>query len=245
MITALFHAVAASARLALLVGAVVLGAQVQAQDVLQSREIHVTSDPYDFEATVLMRFPLPLVFGGVLPTSGEQTSRARAPFLQEKRQDGQVTYHVDQAAYEDDFDGFVDYLLKDYRFSVDGREIEPLLGALSLVPKKGAVMPPEGYAETLSLVDICTAFPGREAVADLEVVLLVYLPDTVPSDRLTIAVTAPEGVLSNTPGPVTTFTDHRGDALQSVVHVGFAPPAVVMDGVQDSGFWGWLWGASE
>ena len=160
-----------------------------------SREIHLINDPDWGEAEVILRFPMALVGGGVVSTG----------FLVTDTREGKPFTHIDQAAYEDDYSGFVAFLLRDYRFTVNGQEVTPELGTLSLVVTRGAVGLYPGLTPSLQLLNICTAFPGRENIHDLEVVFQLYLSGTSAADVIGIEVVGgPEG------RPVeTTVTDHR------------------------------------
>ncbi|MCV6592362.1 MAG: hypothetical protein OIF48_05375 [Silicimonas sp.] len=160
------------------------------------REIHLLEDENYGETVALMRFPLELTFAD---RTGPQ------PFLFRDESQQPPVRRLDQTAYEDDFDGFVAHLLKDLRFSVNGREIPPELGILSLVPVTGTDPLPPGLLTAKTLLGVCTAFPGRAEIRQIEVVMEIYLPDTRSSDPITITLDA---LPSET--PVTTrVRDHR------------------------------------
>ncbi len=145
---------------------------------------------------------------------------AGEPFLSTDTRDGYPYVHISQTAYEDNYSGFVAFLLKDARFTVNGQPVTPELGALSLVVTRGAVGLSPGLTTSLQLLTICTAFPGREPVEDLEVVFQLYLPDTTDKDVIGIGfATVPVGKVVET-----IVTDHRSGHPVAHRHTGAESP---------------------
>ncbi len=206
-----------------------------------SREIHVLEETDFGEPMVMMRFPLTLAFASALADRTSPAEPVEAPFLAVKMVDGVPLYYFDQPAYENDFDGFLAYLLKDYRFIAGGREIEPELGILSMVSVRDAIAPPPGLESLLMLLELCTGSHDADRVANLDVMLLLYLPDVPLDATLTIEVTTPPVA---TP-PAMTFdthvTDHRVSPPVLVTHEGLVPPPVVLDGRRWQALPHWLW----
>ncbi len=195
----------------------------------KTREIHVLTEPDWNEAEVILRFPLTMSFATAL-LDQQPGQPMTAPFLGFGPVNGKTIYHIDQTAYEDDLEGFVDYLLKDYRFTVDGREVEPELGAFSLADTRDAVGPFPGLIGSLELLYICNEFPGASHIADLVVTIQVYLPDSMPGNTLGIEVTTPPVPLPPTLHFDTMVVDHRFAEQVTVGHAGFVPPPIMLAG---------------
>ncbi len=69
---------------------------------------------------------------------------------------------------------------------------------------------------------------------DLEIAFQLYLPESTPSDRIGIEVTAPR-----VPVPAglhfdTVVTDHRGSSPVVLTHAGFVPPPIALPGGGES-----------
>ncbi len=213
--------------------AVALPARAYSFEESLTREIHVLTEPDWGEAEIILRFPLPMAFAEAL-LAQQPGQPIEAPFLISEMVEGVPFHHIDQGAYEDNYSGFVDFLLKDYVFTVNGVAVEPELGVLSLVVTRDSVGPFPGLAESIALLSICTAFPGAEHITDLEIAFQLYLPESMPSDRIGIEVTAPK-----VPAPAgvhfdTVVTDHRGSSPVVLTHAGFVPPPINLPGGGES-----------
>ncbi|MCV6611753.1 MAG: hypothetical protein OIF55_13345, partial [Amphritea sp.] len=136
---------------------------------VESREIHVEVDPDDGEIMVLLRFPLSFAFVSAL--AGQTDEAVQSAFLTTEGVSGSFVYRLNQSAYEDDYEGFTQFLLKDYRFEARGQEIEPIIGAVSLISGKDVVMPGAGLISSQALLDMCAEVPGKDYIGDIEVAM--------------------------------------------------------------------------
>lgn len=189
------------------------------------REIYLHADE-DGEMMLVMRFPLLFAFAGGL--DGGDLPFAR----QEMTPDG-PRHRIEQGQYDSDFSGFVDHVLKDYRFTVAGEEATPTLGIIGLVPTKGTAGPYPGYVGTIALLDTCTAFPGAEYIRDLEVIVQVYLVGAEADLPLTIEVVTPDVALPSGASVETVFGDYRGAQPREITREGLVPEPVTLD----AGLW--------
>lgn len=189
-----------------------------------ARELHLISAPEDGETIALLRFPLQSSFAHLIAPNGGL--RAPDTYLREERdRNGAPRLRLDQDAYEDAYDGFVQRLLKDYSFAHAGQSISPAVGIVALVPLEQASVPPRGLIGAQSLLDICTEFPGREAVSELEVVIELYLPEIYGAAPVEITLSAlPEA----DPGTEVLITDHRQAAPVRHRYDVSAPPVVTL-----------------
>ncbi len=169
----------------------------------QSREIYVLTEPDWGEAEIILRFPLSLAY-----------SDTSSPYLLIENHAGTIIEKVDQDAYESSYSGFVNFILKDYRFLANGVEIEPELGVLSLVNTANAPLRYEGYYGAVQLLSICTAEPGKYPISNMEVAILVYLPETTDQDTITLEFDASDKA------PETRITDYRYGTPISIAHTG-------------------------
>ncbi|MCT4610631.1 MAG: hypothetical protein N4A70_15670 [Pelagimonas sp.] len=194
----------------------------------KSREIHVQVDPDDGEIMVLLRFPLSFAFASAL--AGQTDEEIQSAFLTTEGVSGSVVYRLNQSAYEDDYEGFTQVLLKDYRFEARGQVIEPIIGAVSLISGKDVVMPGAGLISSQALLDMCAEVPGKDYIGDVEVAMQLYLTDIFPADTLKIAVTTPPVPLPSTLAFNTHVIDHRSTPPVVITHAGFLPPAIKLTG---------------
>ena len=189
--------------LLVLVSFLVAPVPVRAAENVLSREIHLLSDADWGEAELILRFPLVLAHHAQAPSA----------FLVTDDRDGQAITHIDQATYEDDYAGFVAFLLEGYRFTVNGQQVAPELGTLSLVVTREATGLHPGLIASQQLLTVCTAFPGQERIEELEVVIQLYLAGSSPTDVIGIKVATPKDRVVET-----ILTDHRNG--RPVTHVG-------------------------
>lgn len=201
-----------------------------------TREIHVTTEPDWGEAEILLRFPMTYAFAhALMDPNGDPSQTSR--YLANTPRNGAAYYHVDQAQFEESYDDFAAYLLKDYRFTVSGQEVTPELGALAMINHGGSPdRLPEGLMFARELLDICTAFPGHAHISELEVVVQVYLPESTSADTIGINVITPKIPLPTGMLFDTHITDHRHGTPILHRSQGFYPAPITLDGDMRASF---------
>ena len=88
----------------------------------QNREIHVLTDKN--MTRVILRFPLTLAYANELAQRAPD-AHFTAPFMKTELVRGRPYYQLDNAAISKDYGGFVRFLLRDFRFSLNGVEMQP------------------------------------------------------------------------------------------------------------------------
>ncbi|PIE16406.1 MAG: hypothetical protein CSA68_03015 [Rhodobacterales bacterium] len=192
------------------------------------REIHVLiSDEGD--TRLIMRFPLRLAYANELAKTPANTP-LNAPFIVNHDKDGQITHHLNSTALLDDYGAFGDFLLRDYRFSVNGRIITPDTPEYVVVEAEDLdnadINVGLGLTASASMLSLCAAqYPDDPNIDDTLIVISLFLGGVMPDDPVKIELLSTALPGAQQAGFETRIMDYRGDRLLQTSFKGntFAP----------------------
>lgn len=184
------------------------------------REIHVLKSD-EGDTKLILRFPLVLAYANEL-SGHDGTSDLVAPFvLNSKVPEGPQAWRLDSTALLDDYDAFADFLLRDYRFSVNGKVVAVDTPEFVVIdnhdPENVDVNICLGLMSTLAMLSLCTSdYPDRPKISETLIVMSLYLGDVMPTDALKIELLAKPFKTGGEAGFETQITDYRSAASQTV-----------------------------
>ncbi len=203
--------------LALLMPAFATAAGIAQQT--QTREIHVLKSE-EGDTKVILRSPLLLVYADELSRLAPGQALV-APFVTTDHAGPSPVARLDRQAILDDYLGFADFLLRDFRFSVNGNQVIPEMPEYVVIdtshPDDVNMNIGYGLMGSLSVREICVSdFPVQSDIADTLIVMTFFLADVMPLDTLKIellseAFAAPEGIAFQT-----RITDYRNGAAETL-----------------------------
>lgn len=211
----------------------------------ENREIHVMESE-DGDTRVIMRFPLTLAYATELAQRAPGAAFT-GPFMKTEMVGGATYYQLDRDAVYSDYEGFARFLLRDFRFSVNGAVVTPEYLSFAIVDthaQRGSENAPPiepGVVPSETLLSICvTSFPEQAYISDALVVVSFYLSEIWPTDSLKIELLSspfpvPEGMYFET-----RITDHRDGSANLLAFQGTGFEPVVLAGSWLSSFWHFL-----
>lgn len=183
------------------------------------REIHVLESD-EGDTKLILRFPLLLSYANEL-SEHDGSSDLVAPFvLNSKTSEGGVVWRLNSTALLDDYDAFANFLLRDYRFSVNGKPVAVDTPEFVVIdnhdPENVDVNICLGLMSSSAMLSLCTSdYPDRPQISETLVVISLYLGDVLPTDALKIELLAKPFQTPLAGGFETQITDYRSGAEQT------------------------------
>ena len=203
-----------------------------------TREIHVIKSE-EGDTRVILRTPLMLVFANEL-AARKADNRIDAPFIKNDVEDGSNILRLDSAAILDDYDSFAQLLMRDYRFSVGGKTIEPDMLEYVVIDSHDLgdvnVNIGLGFTSSSSMLSLCTSdYPDQPKISETIIVISFYLNDVMPDDAIKIELNAASFVPLKGAEFETRITDFRADRADVIVQKGTGFDPVTLYGAA----WPW------
>lgn len=199
----------------------------------QNREIHVLPAAQG-DTRVILRFPLTLAYANELARRAPGAAFS-APFMRTEMVQGAMYYRLDSAAALGDHDGFADFLMRDFGFSVQGNPVHPIKTEFVVIDTHANAESSRQIesglrASAALLLPGVGSFPERPYISDALVVMSVILPEVGPADPLKIVLSSapfavPEGKYFETH-----ITDHRQATARLLTFAGASFKPVTLAG---------------
>ncbi len=206
---------------------------------IQAREIHVLKAE-EGDTRIIMRFPLILAYMNALAATPDGAEMA-APFMTSEMVDGRAVYRLDSNAILEGYTLFSDFILQDFRFSVNGLPVEPEVPEYVLIDSGAAARSGAyigtGFMASSGLLSLCVSeFPDRPKLEDTLVVISFFLPEVWPDDSLKIELLSPPFPAIKDAGFATHITDYRDGSAVILTSEGAHFGPVLLTGSQPGSF---------
>ena len=211
------------------------GAAAQFVPETQTREIHILKSE-EGDTKIILRFPLILAYANELARHQAGTDLS-APFIVNTKTAGQQVFRLDSNAILDDYAAFSDFLLRDFKFSVNGQPITPEMPEYVVIDSHDlgdvGVNIGLGLTSSSSMLTLCVSdYPVLPDIAETLIVISFYLDNVMPDDPIRIALEAvpfsqPDGALFET-----RIIDYRNGRADSQIFQGVVfEPVLLASGV--------------
>lgn len=205
----------------------------------QNREIYILKAD-DGDTKVILRFPLTVAYANELARRAPGADFT-APFMIPELVAGRMFYRLDSDTILDNYGRFVNFLLRDFRFSVNGVFVVPDMVEYTLidthaVEKNGGSIG-SGLAATMGLLSLYLSdYPDQPYISDTLVVVSFYLPKVLPTDPLKVELLSapfptPEGVFFET-----RILDQRSGSVTLLTFKGSGFAPVTLQGSSATSF---------